>query len=90
MQKTNTFTHGIDVRTPDDSNTSSNIAGSPWENLAYGAGTFLLAAGPVLAGVDMMEWMTIFLGINVAILMIACLLAIWKNLTGTLPTSRRK
>ncbi|NOY61557.1 MAG: hypothetical protein GXP10_00120 [Gammaproteobacteria bacterium] len=53
------------------------------ERFAYGGGVLLLTSGPVLAGIKMVTWMAIFMGINVGALAVCCVLAAWKNLRGS-------
>ncbi len=60
------------------------------EHLAYGLGTLLLAVGPVLAGMDMITWMAIYMGINAAVLIGICLLGIRYSLGGGQTRSRRR
>jgi len=59
------------------------------ENLAYGLGTLLIAVGPVLAGMDMITWMAIYMGINAAILIGICLFGVWDSLGIGRSSSRR-
>ncbi len=64
--------------------------GAPmWEHLAYGAGTALVAVGPALAGMEMITWMAVFMGINAVVLVALCLAGAWYTLQGAPPTSRR-
>ncbi len=60
------------------------------EHLAYGMGTLLFAIGPVLAGMDMVAWMAIYMGINAAILIGICLFGTWYSLTGGRARGRRR
>ncbi|MFT5693278.1 MAG: hypothetical protein ACI92E_002615 [Oceanicoccus sp.] len=56
------------------------------ESLAYGIGTLFASIGPVLMGMGIMSWMVIFLGIDMGILIICCLLGAWNSLRA--PTRR--
>ncbi len=58
------------------------------EHFAYGAGTLLIAAGPVLAGMEMITWMAIFMGINALALIAICLFGIWNSLHGNRSRAR--
>ncbi len=81
-----------DTTPPSQANSTDNSRFhlSPlWERLIYGGGTLLITAGPVLAGVNMVTWMAVFMGINAAVLVVLCLLGAWKSLSGPAPSSRR-
>ncbi len=60
-----------------------------WEHLAYGIGTALATAGPVVVGMDMTTWMEIFMGINAIALTVICVTGAWFSLRGTNSVSRR-
>ncbi len=82
---------------PSKSDTTANRAKnsrfhlSPlWERIIFGGGTLLVTVGPVLAGVDMVTWMAVFMGINAAVLIALCLAGAWRALTGPTPSSRQR
>ncbi len=60
------------------------------EHILFGGGTLLSAIGPVVAGLDMVTWMAIFMGINAVALVILCLLGAWSSVTGSRTASRRR
>lgn len=72
-----------------NSQQSNYDSGPLWERLAYGSGVTLVAVGPVWAGVDVMTWAAAYMGINVGIVILCCLLGAWRNLRGPTQASRR-
>ncbi len=69
-------------------NRSQGWRGTLAEHLAYGIGTLLLAVGPVLAGMDMVAWMAVYMGLNALILIAICLVGAWFSSIGR--TRRRR
>jgi len=63
--------------------------GSLWERFTYSGGILLVTVGPIWAGMDAITWMAIYMGINAGILILCCLLGVWKSLRGSTPSSRR-
>ncbi|MFT4607025.1 MAG: hypothetical protein ACI9YO_002290 [Gammaproteobacteria bacterium] len=59
------------------------------ESLAYGIGTLIASVGPVLMGMGIMTWLVIFVGIDMGILIICCLLGAWKSLRAPTRKLRR-
>jgi len=61
-----------------------------WGNLLYGIGTLIVIMGPVLIGMEIMTWVTTFVGIDLGVLIICCLLGVWKSLTSSARGPRQK